>query len=765
MAYSSRNTASALPQGFSIYQPKLGAQLQFLPAIGTPELDELINAYVAGAGTTQEKRASVSLDFLEYSHVTGQSFKFYHVYSMTSTVESPATDSGYGSSFNASPATSNWDFSQISTSRSPPSQQVRTSPKVASSRQQATDFSSIPGMKIMTRDGRDVTNSASRGSKTKEQRDHAHLMRIIKACDSCRRKKIRCDPSHKKRVAAQSQPQPAAKSAKKAKAVVEAVQAAAVAFPASVPVQAPDMVVDQSVPPIDLEGFTSSLSTATWEEFIDYSPADVSEEYDFFNDPAGYFSPESASSSVSAYSTKPVTPTSQQEISAPYGLPGGNSVASPHLPFDQTEPTSTYVDFNLFSPVSNFSEDEHMVPVDLSAYLSHHPGPLQSDLDRSDQQSGSWDFGGTPFGSVGSVDSEVLSWYAVSRLSGEDNSGAESGTDSKPGASDGGRDYYSPSSIVSDELAQYSSATGSVAELFGSSLSSGAAEHVLTPGSVSSDMGQSSVRRGLAATATVIANTETSTDTIGEAKQCTTVNTGDTTSTSPSVAVHRLKTIRSLDSSAEQHSSRGAIIAPRTETLSEEDVSRHVATTTETLSEEDASRHVAIATTTETRNAVTTVIATTAERSANQRDEYHAEAEASLTPTVPLPQPSYHAPCAPETGSTSSLMPLIIVGEAIASVAITSTFEQSISRLILLLFTLATMGAWLQRLSRQCRQREVMTNMVCDSHAGAGQKGSLQSAKNGGMFQVHGANIRSQLSLSTLSVHRELTSRSPLVVL
>jgi len=49
----------------------------------------------------------------------------------------------------------------------------------------------IPGFQIMTKDGVDVTSSAGRGTKTKEQREHAHLMRIMKACDACKKKKIR----------------------------------------------------------------------------------------------------------------------------------------------------------------------------------------------------------------------------------------------------------------------------------------------------------------------------------------------------------------------------------------------------------------------------------------------------------------------------------------------------------------------------------------------------------------------------------------------
>ena len=49
----------------------------------------------------------------------------------------------------------------------------------------------------MTKDGIDVTSTAGRGTKTKEQREHAHLMRIMKACDDCKRKKVRVSPPPK----------------------------------------------------------------------------------------------------------------------------------------------------------------------------------------------------------------------------------------------------------------------------------------------------------------------------------------------------------------------------------------------------------------------------------------------------------------------------------------------------------------------------------------------------------------------------------------
>ncbi|KAL6410582.1 hypothetical protein AUP68_07009 [Ilyonectria robusta] len=401
---SSRTTSSTLPQGFSVYQPALGAQLQFLPAVGTPELDELLNTYIPGPASAQEKRASVSLDFLEYSHLTGQSFKFYAVYSMATPVESPAT---------VSPVMSTWDWSQASTSsRSPTSQQARTSPKSGSSRHQA-DFSHIPGMKIMTKDGLDVTNSASRGSKTKEQRDHAHLMRIIKACDSCKRKKIRCDPSHKKRGVSQaSQSQPAARATKKVRTVA---QEARVAAPAIVPqtdfsVSDSSFAIDQSFAQVDLEMLTPALpALEPWEEFVQYPTAELSADYDFFYDPEGYLSPES-SSSLSAFSTKPVTPNSQQDLSGYSNQSTGEaSMPSPQLPFNQTDSIHDYVDFNLFSPQSCFSEDDHMVPIEMSRQVASQSQSLQSSLLQSDQSPGGSGGDGGLIGNVSDAASSYLS--------------------------------------------------------------------------------------------------------------------------------------------------------------------------------------------------------------------------------------------------------------------------------------------------------------------------------------------------------------------
>ncbi|KAL7961839.1 hypothetical protein V8C34DRAFT_272611 [Trichoderma compactum] len=396
-AMASQYSSNApLPQGFSVYQPQLGAQLQFFPALGSQELDDMMNAYIPGPAALKEKRATISLDFLEHSQLTGQTFKFYPVYYSSSPVAVSPVNSIATSSFNTSPVNSTLDWSQASaspsvSSRSSISKSRRTSKSnnlVA--RYSAIDLSNLPGMKIMTKDGEDVTDSASRGSKTKEQRDHAHLMRIIKACDSCRRKKIRCDPDHKKRSASQTQPQSATKAAKKARTSPPAAATPAPQKPVAAGVSI-SKLDDNPGRPMSLLGIDPTFTfagldsfeatdqiTESWEEFIQYPPADVEDNYDFFLDPQGYLSSsQSSASSSSASPSKALTPASQQDLLAVSGLEEGEGMSSqstsPQLPFMQDNyagSASSYTDFNLFSPSSTFSEDDRMVPISSTRLLS-----------------------------------------------------------------------------------------------------------------------------------------------------------------------------------------------------------------------------------------------------------------------------------------------------------------------------------------------------------------------------------------------------------
>ncbi|SPJ79864.1 uncharacterized protein FTOL_08255 [Fusarium torulosum] len=383
------SNSNTLPQGFSVFQPALGAQLQFFPALGTRELDELVNAYIPGPASVQEKRTSISLDYFEYAHLTGQTFKFYPVYTLSATVESPATasplqDSGYGSSFNTSPVMSNWDWSHVNTTTS----SRRSSPKSTSSHQPA-DFSNLPGMKIMTKDGRDVTNSASRGSKTKEQRDHAHLMRIIKACESCKKKKIRCDPSHKKRGVSSTSAQPAKVTKKTKTTALEAKIAPMVVQDTF----APQIALSEQDLLVDLVNFAASgeLGNESWEQFVQFPALDDS--YDFFNDPEGYLSPQS-SSTLSEYSTKPASPATEADLRRRRGATADVEIAGPadptaYLPFNQVEVNHDYVDFNLYSPESSFSEDERMVPIEVSKQSVSQPrSPAPNPLPPNESSNG-----------------------------------------------------------------------------------------------------------------------------------------------------------------------------------------------------------------------------------------------------------------------------------------------------------------------------------------------------------------------------------------
>ncbi|OAA53269.1 hypothetical protein ISF_08883 [Cordyceps fumosorosea ARSEF 2679] len=428
-------TSSGLPQGFSIFQPTLGDPLQFFPAVGSQELDELIHAHLVGPASSQEKRTTLALDFLDHAQRTGQTFKFYPVYTVGA---SPATSV---SSLNTSPTTSSWDWNQTSrtASISSRSSQNRVSKATSpASRVRATDFAGLPGMKIMTKDGLDVTNSASRGSKTKEQRDHAHLMRIIKACDSCKRKKIRCDPSHKKRgaVTPATPAAAAAKVTKKARTPSPSAASQSISPPQSASSQSvsPEVTLedfssfstclfDTNLPfTFDtLDTFDSTLAAPTdlWGEFIQYPPVDQPEDYDFFADPESFLSSQSSDADLSA--ARISIPASSPRSGAPPGrgpdagsseyyaglLDGADMVASlsqsAQLPYDLQDSAGDYTDFNLYSPRSTFSEDERMLDIGSSSSgLSTQGMPSPVDSPRRPPNPGSPDLG-TDIANAGDV--------------------------------------------------------------------------------------------------------------------------------------------------------------------------------------------------------------------------------------------------------------------------------------------------------------------------------------------------------------------------
>ncbi|RFU26388.1 hypothetical protein B7463_g9944, partial [Scytalidium lignicola] len=209
-------------QCFSISQPFLGAPLRFEPPLGSKELDDLIEAYIPGPAPRQDKLSEVTIEFYKFATVdinTGSLVRTYNVCMAPAFEQSPAaqsqsssfspslhtpspgssvnfTDSGYGtSSFTMTPP--------VRTRHSISAASLRGAVKKSTAKKErknaglVIETQRIPGFSIMTKDGIDVTTSAGRGTKTKEQREHAHLMRIMKACNECKRKKVRCDPSHR----------------------------------------------------------------------------------------------------------------------------------------------------------------------------------------------------------------------------------------------------------------------------------------------------------------------------------------------------------------------------------------------------------------------------------------------------------------------------------------------------------------------------------------------------------------------------------------
>ncbi|KAI1339238.1 hypothetical protein F5Y15DRAFT_416113 [Xylariaceae sp. FL0016] len=394
MSFMSRNNSSTSLMGFSVHQPAIGAALQFYPVMGSQQLDDLINAYVPGDADILDKRAAVSMEFFEHSITTGELFKFFMVYpAMGSTSASPASssavvDSGYASSFHTSPVMSESQWTNTYSSSQP---QLCASTSSSSSKKSAStrDFLQMPGMKIMTKDGEDVTNSASRGCKTKEQRDHAHLMRVLKACDACRRKKTRCDPSHKRATIGSSSSSKVTKKTKTARPAAAPPQEKA-----EVPSFASEfdqIMAETSFGPASLFPTATDATLAApseWDQFIRYDdePTEaVPYDYNFFLDTTEYFSPCASATYTSSSSTSPAQPITpvqpfasdaglfQDSFSS--GLVAGSEEQGPILPYlnpGGAEAGNNYLDFNLYSPESTSGLDEDLgCGRDISA--SPHP--------------------------------------------------------------------------------------------------------------------------------------------------------------------------------------------------------------------------------------------------------------------------------------------------------------------------------------------------------------------------------------------------------
>ncbi|KAI0458493.1 hypothetical protein F5B21DRAFT_459919 [Xylaria acuta] len=375
MSSMSRDNSVNSLMGFSVHQPVIGAPLQFFPAMGSKQLDEMIDAYIPGDVSILDKRAAVSMEFFEYSMATGDLFKFFMVYpTLGSANASPTMDSGYHSGFTTSPVMSEAQWASTSSRMVSPS----SSRKATST----NDFSNLPGMKIMTKDGQDVTNSASRGCKTKEQRDHAHLMRIIKACDSCRRKKTKCDPSHKRPAAGASSGKVTKKTSKNPRPAAAPPQIAA--KQASTTIEF-DQMLSGSSSSLD-SFFTESLSIPTdgfsmeWDQFIQYDeePLElIPYDYNFFLDPAGYFSPAttaSFSSSSTSPSQLPITPLDRDVHITDDTTVGHDKPILPYLNPGGLEAGDNYVDFNLYSPQSSCLDEELGLAKEVAA------SPIRSQL-------------------------------------------------------------------------------------------------------------------------------------------------------------------------------------------------------------------------------------------------------------------------------------------------------------------------------------------------------------------------------------------------
>lgn len=375
-------------KGFSVLQPSLGAPLSWMPAVGTKELEQLINAYLPGPASAQEKRATISVDFFEFAAQTGENFKYYPVQ-----VSAPqATRSPASSAFSVSPAMSSMSYGSPSQPSTPAS---RTASRASGgAKAEKTDYSHLPGMKILTTDGQDVTNSVSRGCKSKEQREHAHLMRVLKACDACKKKKIRCDPSHKRRSSSQASTKAVSKPAKKAKKASPPSASQATSATSCTPAPQASFEFDMDV---SLEMDFGDLPSMDIDDILAFNPEPIDanipqdfygavpQDFDFFL--SNEFSPANVSSTDSFDSpAQPLTPVGSGLFSQGHFTAFSDTSSLAFLQASGQEPSlpymnpdvhgSNYVDFNLYSPAGSFIDEE---PQKLKAGEKRRDSALQSE--------------------------------------------------------------------------------------------------------------------------------------------------------------------------------------------------------------------------------------------------------------------------------------------------------------------------------------------------------------------------------------------------
>lgn len=189
------------PRSFTISQAAPGALLEFEPPLHSKELAEAINSYIPGHSTLQEKKRRIVSDFCIWRSQVCPEGPASHLY-------------------DASPALNFSAFTGVelpSVEHVAPSKQIsakyamRSNAKVVKRTPKKATSSGprLPGLSIMTKDGFDVTDTTSRGPKTKEQREHAALMRKLGVCATCKKRKQRCNPSHHIQTKSSSSPSPA----------------------------------------------------------------------------------------------------------------------------------------------------------------------------------------------------------------------------------------------------------------------------------------------------------------------------------------------------------------------------------------------------------------------------------------------------------------------------------------------------------------------------------------------------------------------------
>lgn len=158
------------------------------------ELAEAIHAYIPGSFTLQEKQRQISSEFCFWRSMAcpeGPASYFYDASPVLEFSSFSSNELSFDQHLPSMIEQSSFGTKESSGSKSAPTRRSKANKVAKKTPAKVASGPRLPGFSIMTKDGIDITDLAPRGPKTKEQREHAAMMRKLQACPTCKKRKQR----------------------------------------------------------------------------------------------------------------------------------------------------------------------------------------------------------------------------------------------------------------------------------------------------------------------------------------------------------------------------------------------------------------------------------------------------------------------------------------------------------------------------------------------------------------------------------------------